>query len=99
MRKNFTSGIRKFNKAGFPCHEQSYNKKYYENWNPVGKYNFGKVIPHAERFRIMAKSIFKATKILNLGFVYSDNSLLTINQQDLIASALNLKGYEQEEFL
>ena len=46
-----------------------YNKKYYENWNPVGKYNFGKVIPHAERFRIMAKSIFKATKILNLGFV------------------------------
>jgi hypothetical protein len=45
----------------------------------------------------MAKSVCKATKILNLDFVNSDNSLLTINQQDLIASALNLSRYEQED--
>jgi hypothetical protein len=43
----------------------------------------------------MAKSVCKATKILNLDFVNSDNSLPTINQQDLIASALNLSRYEQ----
>jgi hypothetical protein len=45
----------------------------------------------------MAKSVCKATKILNLDFVNSDNSLPTIIQQDLIASALNLSRYEQED--